>query len=513
MTVLHLEIPTAGEPLRVQLSQENNKLFILGANGTGKSALLHHIHHQQTPNPTHKVAAYRQTYFTSGTPDMSGTQYKKATNSLRQWDATPQSRYMETQSGYSRTNRTLAGLLRNQRARDRGATKLLDGGDNKGAAKYVASHRDPFEIINGLFEASGITVRIFVQPDEPETIAARSITTGRTYTIEQLSDGERNGLLLAAEILPSTAGTIFLLDEPERHLHRSIISPLLSELFEARNDCYFVISTHEVLLPDDCGPAPVLIVRGCEFDAQGVANRWHFDMVPPGVGIDDDFKVDIWGARQKLLYVEGRPLGPDERLYSTLFPEVTVKAKGSCKEVIRSVEDVRSESKLHWLEIYGLIDGDTLNSMETDDLQAKGIFTLPLRAVESIYYGKEVREALANRQAEHLDHSREELIAKARQAVLDNVDSMKELPAVQQTPLSALAERQDAERIVADYPIGKSAIPQAIATCLDYRDKKQYEQAARTLIKNDDGARRKVAAACGALADLLCGSTEKDQQP
>ncbi|WP_419847324.1 AAA family ATPase [Candidatus Poriferisocius sp.] len=500
---LSVSIPTTDGPIDIELSEDQNKLFVLGANGTGKSALLHQIH-QQHPQRAHKVAAYRHTYFESGTPDLSGGQYKSATEEIRRWDRDARSRYTE-QSGGLRAIRSIAALMQNRRGRDRSATALLDEGKNDEAEEYVQDNRDPFYIINGLLEASNLGVRVSIEPDDPDTIVARHMATDQMYTIERLSDGERSALLLAAETLTADKDTVFLLDEPERHLHRSIISPLLSELFAARADCYFVISTHEVLLPEDCGPATALILRGCEFDTGGVANSWQFDVVPPEVGIDDDIKVDVWGARRKLLYVEGNALGADERLYSTLFPEVTVKAKGSCTWVIRSVEDVRSESELHWLEVYGLIDGDTRTPEETADLEAQGIFALPLRAVESIYYGKEMREAIASRQSDHLGDPREELVAKARHAVLENVESMKELPADQQSALSELVERQDAEGIVADFPIGKSTIPQAVATCLGYKDKKQYERAVRTLIKTDGDARNQVAAACGAVSDILCG--------
>ena len=501
---LPIQIPTAGEPIVVELSQVENKLFMLGANGTGKSALLHHIY-QQHSQQAHKVAAYRQTYLASGTLDMSGSQYRAATNNLRQWDSDYQSRYTETRSGYSRTNRTLAALMQNQRERDRSATALLDEGKNEAAEQYVQGHRDPFDIINGLFESSNLEVRVFIRPNDPDTLVAQHITTGQTYTIEKLSDGERSALLLAAEILTAEKGTVFLLDEPERHLHRSIISPLLSELFAARSDCYFVISTHEVLLPEDCGPAGVLILRGSEFGANGVATRWHVDVVQPNVDLDEDIKVDIWGARRKLLYVEGKPLGVDERLYSALFPETTAKAKGSCEEVIKAVEAARSASGLHWLEVRGLIDGDARSPEEVGDLMGKGIFVLPVRTVESLYYGKETREALASRQAEHLGQSQEELIGKAQEAVLDHSGTFKSLALDEESALSELVAARDVESIVEGYPIGRSAIPNEIARALGYTDKRQYEQAARNLVKKDDMIRSEIAEKCGNISSSLNG--------
>ncbi|WP_442947933.1 AAA family ATPase [Nostoc sp.] len=44
---------------------------------------------------------------------------------------------------------------------------------------------------------------------------------GTPYSIAELSDGERNALLIAANVLTVKNGTLVLIDEPERHLHRS----------------------------------------------------------------------------------------------------------------------------------------------------------------------------------------------------------------------------------------------------------------------------------------------------
>ena len=78
----------------------------------------------------------------------------------------------------------------------------------------------------------------------------------KPYSIAQLSDGERNALLIATNVLTVKDGTLVLIDEPERHLHRSIISPLLTHLFAQRPECAFIVSTHDVMLPLDNPASP-----------------------------------------------------------------------------------------------------------------------------------------------------------------------------------------------------------------------------------------------------------------
>jgi predicted ATPase len=86
---------------------------------------------------------------------------------------------------------------------------------------------------------------------------------GTEFSAAQLSDGERKALQIAGSVLTAPPGTLFLIDEPERHLHRSIISPLLIQLFERRRDCGFIISTHDHDLPLDAFEARTLLLRSC----------------------------------------------------------------------------------------------------------------------------------------------------------------------------------------------------------------------------------------------------------
>jgi hypothetical protein len=55
---------------------------------------------------------------------------------------------------------------------------------------------------------------------EGEQILAKK-ECGEPYSIAELSDGERNALLIAATVLTVKPGTLLLIDELERHLHRS----------------------------------------------------------------------------------------------------------------------------------------------------------------------------------------------------------------------------------------------------------------------------------------------------
>lgn len=185
-------------------------------------------------------------------------------------------------------------------------------------------------------------------------------------------------------------GTLLLIDEPERHLHRSIVSPLLSLLLKERPDCAFVVSTHETLLPVDNRAAKVLLTRGCVYEGDRVTS-YDLDLLENTDAIDDDLKRTILGERRKIVFVEGVEHSLDKPLYSLLFPNASIVAKANCREVENAVVGIRGTAQLHWVKPFGLVDNDSSAPERIADLQGKGVIPLSVYSVESIYYHPEVQ--------------------------------------------------------------------------------------------------------------------------
>ena len=117
--------------------------------------------------------------------------------------------------------------------------------------------------------------------ERQKIVARRTNSSDAPYSIAELSDGERSALLIIAAVLTAKPNTLLLIDEPERHLHRSIISPLLTQLFGQRRDCAFIVSTHEVMLPVDNPGASTLLLRNCTYE-NTKAKSWMADILAPG---------------------------------------------------------------------------------------------------------------------------------------------------------------------------------------------------------------------------------------
>ena len=77
-----------------------------------------------------------------------------------------------------------------------------------------------FEQLNELLALG--TLPVSLENSEGEEILARHGNDSVSFSIAQMSDGERSAALIAATVLTVKPETVLLIDEPELHLHRAI---------------------------------------------------------------------------------------------------------------------------------------------------------------------------------------------------------------------------------------------------------------------------------------------------
>ena len=409
-------------------------LFVVGANGSGKSCLMQHFYSQH-PTIAKKIAAHRQTWFESNTSTITPARRRLHEDHLRNHDGTPGSRWRDSYAN-QRANASIFDLLNAENIRARAIADQIDSGALKAALKThpdsgtpdvvqealnAAEAEAPIRMLNDILKVANLPISIFIQNDE-EILAKKH--TSSPYSIAELSDGERNALLIGADILTAPPETIIIIDEPERHLHRSIISPLLSSLFRKRSDLTFVVSTHDVNLPLDNIEATTLLVRSCAW-SNGEIVGWDTDTLCSSEKIDEDTKRNILGSRRRVLFIEGNNRSLDKQIYEILFPNISVIDKGSSTDVIRATQGIKSTESLTWIEAYGLIDADDRTAEELKDLQEKGIYGLDCYSVESMYYHPEIFSRLAAKQAEVLGVQQCDLNSTAEAAVVTSFREQK----------------------------------------------------------------------------------------
>ena len=495
-------------------------VFIVGPNGSGKSGLIHKLY---LDNHGHakKIVAYRQTWLQSDASSVLPTYIESLGREIANENANPQSRsrYSRGGLGHQQVNLILLELIEEQLANQAKDSVALRSKNTSEMEKQM-EEVEPITRLNVLLKSANIPIEITLG-EKRKLLASKNGSS--EYSITELSDGERNVVLLAADVLAAKEGTLILIDEPERHLHRSIASPLLLSLFKEREDCIFVISTHDLELPLDIPEATTILLRSCIWEGTEL-KEWDWDKIGKSTDISDDTKRAILGKRRKILFVEGDADSIDRETYRILYPEFSVTPCGGCGEVIKVVKGIRSSQQLQ-VEAYGLIDRDNRQKDEVKQLLENGIHVLDSYSVESLYYyanimqevaekcsglsPEEVRRALEQAkkciedEVSKNDSRRlyEMLIEKqVKKDILDNCPTWKSLS---DTPASCVPydasdsltkEKEKFDQLVSDkdtdglvnrYPVTKTGAFRCIAKSLGFDKPENYQGAVRKLLKED----------------------------
>ena len=156
-------------------------LFVLGTNGTGKSALMFHFA-QNNRKTTRKISAHRQTWMNSDALDMTPANKLATEQNIQTTDRQKQSRYRD-QYAAQRASVTIYELINADNVRARGIAAFVDAGDMQAAAE--ASRKEaPITIINELLLQSNIPITISIRDNErvmasknggPEPIPVRDV--------------------------------------------------------------------------------------------------------------------------------------------------------------------------------------------------------------------------------------------------------------------------------------------------------------------------------------------------
>lgn len=471
---------------------------IVGANGSGKSALATRIATNAPEGVLRRVLAQRKIWFQNSGASISAADRENVAMNMQHWDRSVESRYLD-HADHQRADIALFDLMGRIHAEDhRIAERAYEGVPSDEIIAEVGQRL--FELLNAILDRAGLHVSIATT--DQQTFMARHRTLGVEYPISQMSDGERSALLLAAEVLAAREGAVIMLDEPERHLHRSISASLIEVLIESRPDCGFIVLTHDLDLAVSLStrPGEVLTTLGIEWSANE-AFRWSLQRVSPESPITDEAKRAILGGRRRILFVEGTSASLDFTLYGVLFPGWTIVPTGSCESVIRSVGGLAKSEEHHWVEAKGLVDLDGRSDSERADLSGRGIYVLPVSEVENLYYLPSVIEAVAKKQADLQGEDAHQLIQNARVAGLSalspahTVERLAKKLAKDKVARELLAEMPDevgSDDITLTLTSPYASIRSQLEGSLRTDD---YETLVRTVPIRDTGFRAQVARA------------------
>jgi energy-coupling factor transporter ATP-binding protein EcfA2 len=381
-------IPTPQGVKDFALDQGGSIIFV-GANGGGKTRLAVYVE-QVLGSEAHRISAHRALTLN---PEVAKISEPAAIRGLRFGHVGP---------GHA------VGHRSGNRWRNKDATQLLNDFDFLIQVLFADQSNTSLKAYNqikpGGSRGSGpVELTKFdklkeiwqrLLPHRELIISGDDITvtipeTTNSYTASDMSDGERAIFYMIGQVLVAADNQVLIVDEPELHVHRSIMSKLWDELEGARTDCAFIFITHDLEFAAT-RTAQKFVIRD-----YNTVPSWTIDPVPVTSGFDEELTTLILGSRKPILFVEGNYSSLDIALYRCCYPDFTILPRSTCTEVIHSVATFRANEQLTRVKCSGIVDADHYTDREKQKLEQLGIKTLPVAEIENIFVHPLVSRSIA----------------------------------------------------------------------------------------------------------------------
>lgn len=350
-------------------------IYFVGANGGGKSRLAAAIE-DQIGGKAHRISAHRALLLN---PTVAKISEQEARAGLR-YGYSAKGANTQHRKGYRWSSGSAVSLLNDF---DYLVQALFADQNNVALVTHLAARaKNPHDAKPTNFERLKI-IWEKVLPHRTLIISGDDIKvsvpgSNVSYSAGEMSDGERAAFYLIGQTLMAEAGSLIIFDEPELHVHRSILARLWDEIEAARTDCAFIVISHDLEF--------VASRQGQKFVIREFAPgpKWTIEGVPLDSGFDEEITGLILGSRRPILFVEGCDTSLDHAIYRACYPQWTVIPRGSCEEVIHAVVTMRANASLTRVTCSGIVDADDYSAEEQENLTEMGISVLPVSEIENL---------------------------------------------------------------------------------------------------------------------------------
>lgn len=222
------------------------------------------------------------------------------------------------------------------------------------------------------------------------------------YKAGEMSDGERVSLYLIAQCLLAPDRYIIVIDEPEIHLHMSIMKKLWDEIENHCPNKTFIYITHNLKFATSRDAATKIWVKS--FNGH---ERWDLSIIDKDEVIPDELLLEILGTRSPILFVEGEKNSYDIELYREVFEEYHVISCQNCQKVIELTKAFNNEKvrTLHTYEVKGIIDHDFLSKEEIESYKKQNIYPIEVSEVENLFLIEPLIRLAANQIGDNPDET------------------------------------------------------------------------------------------------------------
>ena len=230
-----------------------------------------------------------------------------------------------------------------------------------------------------------------------------------SYNASQMSDGERVIFYLIGEVVCAPLNSIIIIDEPEMHIHRSLVKNLFDLIEIERPDCSFIYLTHDIDFAFTRQNAVKIWTKAYENEV------WDYEILSEETPIPEQLYLEVLGSRKPIIFLEGESSSIDYELYEQVFSEFTIKPLGSCEKVIQTVKSFNEQNTFHHLNSYGIIDRDRRPQSDLIKLNSKDIWVLDVAEAENLLLEENIVKAIAS----HMGRDPEEVFLKVKENLIE----------------------------------------------------------------------------------------------
>lgn len=382
----------------------NSNVVLIGANGSGKTTFANSIREtlEKTDSgivipaqkilifPTYDFVPTYKSAYTSFQNRQKNILDDKQTFNASKSDDIPYNLILQ----YGSEMRILVSALLGERiARRDEYCSSLHTGDIVDTNKFKSKLDEVLEIWNSLIEHR----TLFCDSSGNLKIKYSNINETKEYPAYKMSDGEREIFYVVGRILLSTPSSLIVVDEPELHLHKTILNKLWDTLEQKRSDCMFIYLTHDIDF------ASTRIAKKCWLKSytSDILEDWELEPIPEN-DIPEALLMKLLGSRKRILFCEGKKNSLDCQIFELLFPEFTISPVASCKDVINYTRAFNKENS-RYTEAFGIIDRDFRTTEQLDKLKTEKVFSYNVAEIENLFLLEDFIKGFAKYKNERCD--------------------------------------------------------------------------------------------------------------
>lgn len=425
---------------------DKNSIVLIGANGSGKTRLSVWIDKQNIKFHVHRISAQKSLELPNYTQPIEKEKAKEILiygREMNNWeegvlknnqgDRLNEIKFGSKWSGAPEThelrdiNHLMQFLVSDDQLESSKVYDVFLDDPKKLSNNSSENHLSILRKVKALWEKVVLHKVIKIESGKILVQSRDCTNSNELYNGHEMSDGERAVFYFIGQVLSASKDSLIIIDEPENHLHNSIISKLWNLLEEARPDCVFLYITHNLDFALRSKRSVLIWVKDMPSK-----DKWNYVFINE----DDDDKFDslqlqMLGCRDKIVLVEGNENSYDCKIYRALFPNCKIIPVESCskvKELVRSFNSKNSNLlKNGAVKVYGIVDRDRMNDSEVAKLNNENILVLNVAEIENVFLLTNVITLVAN-QHEIKSEEIQNIISKCHSKIIDllNVDKTKQ---------------------------------------------------------------------------------------